>query len=190
MQRRRSDGLLLPTGLATLFLAGLYISAQIVLASFGVDADASQGAMLYDGIVRHGPGFVKDWIFTADNWLFSLYPITFALFGIFGAKPAAGDPDGLADLRRQRASGRPAPRAVGAPRAAVVVAVTLLCSGLYAHQDGFLSYPVSHNVTNLFGLVAFLCLLRWMEAKRWPWLLAIVLALVLGGLSEPWIVAA
>ena len=44
--------------------------------------------MLYDGIVRHGPGFVKDWIFTADNWLFSLYPITFALFGIFGAKPA------------------------------------------------------------------------------------------------------
>jgi hypothetical protein len=68
--------------------------------------------------------------------------------------------------------------------------LTLVFSGLYAHQDGLLSYPVSHNVTNLVGLLAFVCVLRWIRTRSTLLLLATVLVLVAGGLSDPWIVAA
>jgi len=181
MDITRSKQRYLRTAIALLFLAGLFVSWQTTLGSFRPDADASQAAMLWHGIGHYGPGFLKDWIFTPDNWVFSLYPISFSLFALFGPEPALVILTGwLVFVASVLVSGAIA-KVQGAARSAVIVPLALLFSGLYAHQEGFLSYPASHNVTNLYGLVAFLCLLAWIKSRNACLPPLVVLLLVAGG---------
>ena len=180
----------LSVAFALLFPAGLFMSLLITFGAFGPDADVSQAAMLWHGIDQFGLSFLHDWRFTADNWLFSLYPITFGLFALFGPEPQLPILTGwLIFVASVLLTGLMA-KVLDAPKSAVVVPLMLVFSGLYAHHAGFLAYPASHNVTNLYGLAAFLCLLGWIKARNAFLPPLVVLSLIAGGLSDPWIVAA
>ncbi|HYA26901.1 MAG TPA: hypothetical protein VEE82_02780 [Thermodesulfovibrionales bacterium] len=173
-----------------LFSIGLFGSLKTTFGLFGVDSDTSHSAMLWYGIHDHGMNFIKEWIFTSDNWLFSLFPIHFLLFTIFGPKPFVVILTGwLIFIASVLLSGIIA-KNLNAPKSARIIPIVLIFSGLYAHERGYLSYATSHNITNLFGLLSFYCLLKWIKVQKNYLLTLIVLLTVAGGLSDPWIIGA
>lgn len=173
-----------------LFSIGLFGSLKTTFGLFGVDSDTSHSAMLWYGIRDHGMNFIKEWLFTPDNWLFSLFPIHFSLFTIFGPKPFIVILTGwLIFIASVLLSGIIA-KNLNAPKSAWVIPVVLIFSGLYAHQQGLLSYSTSHNITNLFGLFSFYCLVKWIKTQKMYLLTLIVLLTVAGGLSDAWIIGA
>jgi len=68
-----------------LFSIGLFGSLKTTFGLFGINPDSSHSAMLWYGIRDHGMNFIKEWLFTPDNWLFSLFPIHFSML-LFSAR--------------------------------------------------------------------------------------------------------
>ena len=174
------------TLLTLLFLLGLYSSLKVVLGTFGIEPDTVHSLMLWHGINEHGIAWVKDWIFTQDNWLFSLVPIHFLEFSLFGANPEFLVVTGwLIFVFSTIAAGFIA-KELKAKHSFYIVPVVLLFSGLYAHKYGLASYSTSHNITNLFGLFSILALLKWCRHKHHTALVLLFLLITAGGLSDPW----
>lgn len=169
-----------------LYCLGLYSSLKVVLGVFGIEPDAVHSLMLWYGINEHGLGWVKDWLFTQDNWLFSLVPIHFVEFWLLGPKPALVIVTGwLIFVASTIVAGLTA-HELKAKYSSYIVPVILIFSGLYAHNSGLISYSTSHNITNLFGLLSIFLLLGWFKHKKHHVLIAILLLNVAGGLSDPW----
>ncbi|MFP3159701.1 MAG: hypothetical protein RXR65_08050, partial [Hydrogenobaculum sp.] len=76
--------LLIKSVFLVLILFGLWTSLHYTFYLWGPNSDVSFPAMLWQGIRRYGLIFLKSANYTPDNWLFSLIPIFFALFSIFG----------------------------------------------------------------------------------------------------------
>lgn len=176
--------------LAIMLVVGLVGSLKVVTAQFGVDADTSHSLMLWYGIEAHGLPWVRDWIFTQDNWLLSLVPFHFLGFLLFGPTPAVAIFFGWLIFVSSAFVSGAIVRQLGAARAALPVALALLFLGVYAHRSGFVSYSTSHNITNLFGLAALYIVLSWGRVRRPGKLLAVLALLVAGSVSDPWMVAA
>lgn len=173
-----------------LFAVGLLGSLKITFTLWGLEPDIIHSAMLWDGIRNHGLPFIKEWLFTTDNWLFSLVPMHFFLFWIFGDEPIILILSGwLIFVASVLLSGMIA-RNLHAPKSAIIIPVVLIFSGFYAHEYGFITYANSHNLTNLYGLFSIFCLTQWMKTHRLILLLLIVLSVVTGGLSDPWMTGA
>jgi hypothetical protein len=113
-----------------LFPAGLFMSLLITLGAFGPDADVSQAAMLWHGINGFGPGFLRSWTFTPDNWLFSLYPVTFGLFAVFGSAPLLPILLGWLIFVASIVTSGVIANTLGASRSALIVPLILAFSGL------------------------------------------------------------
>jgi hypothetical protein len=172
------------------FLVGLYGSLKVVFGLFGIETDTCHSIMLWDGVNSFGMAWLKDWIFTQDNWLFSLVPFHFLGFLLFGAKPSLVVLAGwLIFVLSALVSGLVAWQ-LNAKRAAFLIPLTLLFSGLYAHSLGLVSYSTSHNITNLFGLASLLLMIKWAKKQQTSILFFILLLLVAGAISDPWMVAA
>ncbi len=142
--------------------------------------------MLWYGISDHGIAWVKDWIFTQDNWLFSLVPVHFLEFWLFGANPALVIITGWVIFIGSSITAGFIARQLNAKYSFYIIPIILIFTGLYAHKYGLISYSTSHNITNFFGLISTLALLKWCKYKE-HYLLAIILFLnIAGGLSDPW----
>jgi len=171
-------------------LLGLYGSLRVVVNLFGIEADTCHSIMLWHGVNAHGLTWLKDWNYTQDNWLFSLVPFHFLGFLLFGAKPAVAVVAGwLIFVLSAFISGLVAWQ-LNAKRSAFLIPLTLLFLGLYAHSSGYASYSTSHNVTNLFGLASLLLMMKWTKNRNTSTLLFILLLLITGAISDPWMLAA
>lgn len=168
------------------YCLGLYSSLKVVLGSFGIEPDTVHSLMLWYGVNDFGLEWIKDWIFTQDNWLFSLVPIHFLEFWLFGANPALLITTGwLLFVGSTVAAGFIA-RQLSAKLSFYLIPVILIFAGLYAHKSGLISYSTSHNITNLFGLLSTLALLKWCKLRRKHLLAIIIFLNTAGGLSDPW----
>lgn len=169
---------------------GLYLSLKVVLGSFGVEPDASHSLMLWYGVNEHGLSWVKDWLFTQDNWLFSLVPVHFIEFWLLGPKPSLVIITGWAIFVASTIAAGLIGLELKSKNSFYIIPVVLIFMGLYAHQSGFVSYSTSHNITNLFGLLSTLVLIRWVKTKKWYLIALIFFFQVTGGLSDPWLIPA
>lgn len=173
-----------------LLLYGLYSSFRIVFSSFGIEADTSHSVMLWYGIRGHGLGWVADWVFTQDNWLFSLVPFHFIGYAIFGPNALFAVGFGWVIFLLSAAIAAMIAWRLGARRYAPFVLVALVNLSSYAHLNGFVAYSTSHNITNLFGLGSFLVLIHWATRPRDRTLLLLLVLLTVAALSDPWMLAA
>jgi len=175
---------------AALMLAALWMSLKTVMNGCGVDPDSIMALTLWQGITAHGLGWVSGFSFTPDNWLFSIMPVDFLGFVLFGARAWVVVASGWLVLALSAlAAGWLAAR-LGAGRAAYAVPLLLLLVGWYAQDPGYVAYPTSHDVTNLLGILALLCLCRLIQGGGRGWLAGLGLLLFMGTLADPWMMAA
>jgi hypothetical protein len=186
-----NDRLSIPALTAGLLaLVGLYGSFRVVTALASVDPDSSHSLILWFGITEHGWAWLQDWRFTQDNWLLSLFPWHFLGYALAGPSPLVALFGGwLIFVLAACLCGLLAWQ-LQAPRAAVLVPPVLLFLGLHAHVRGLVAYSTTHNITNLYGLCALFLVLRWLADRKPATLCGILLLLVAGTASDPWMVAA
>jgi hypothetical protein len=171
-------------------LVALYGSLKVVVGLSRIDPDSCHSLMLWQGVNAHGISWLSSWIFTQDNWLFSLVPFHFVGFTIFGATPAVVIFGGwIIFVLSAFISGAIAWK-LNAKRAALLIPIALLFAGHFVHANSFASYSTSHNVTNLFGLASLLVILQWVQAQKSISLFFLLLLLIAGAVSDPWMVAA
>jgi hypothetical protein len=168
---------------------GLYGSYKIVIGLFGIDADTSHSLILWEGIRQNGVAWLTDWFFTQDNWLLSLFPFHFLGFAIFGATASVVIIGGwIIFVLSAILSGMIAWQ-LGVRKAPLLITVVLLNLGLYAHATGFVSYSTSHNISNLFGLFSIYILMKWVSSRLDRWLVILLIVLLCGAISDPWMLA-
>lgn len=171
-------------GLLALFgiLGSLYIVMHRPL-----DPDMFHSVLVWDGVSNYGIGWLNDWRFTQDNWLFSLVPFQALLVNLTGDTANSILLSGwlfhiLAVLVTALIAHQ-----LGAVKSAPIIVAVLCLINVYGHWAGNISYPVSHNITNLIGLVTISLMLRWFNQPA-VWLaLLICLLQLLVGLSDPWL---
>ncbi|XHR27383.1 MAG: hypothetical protein ACFUZC_15720 [Chthoniobacteraceae bacterium] len=176
-------------GLLALFAAGLILSLRTTFAVYRLDSDLSQSAMLWFGVQKEGWAFITQWRYTADDWLFSWNLLHFALFRLLGTDPRYVLFSGwLVFVGNALAAGGLA-HALGARKSAFILPGLLLFAGAYAHRAGLSAYPMSHSITNLFGLLMALWGIGWVRNRHVSALAALTLCGLLGGISDPWLLA-
>lgn len=169
---------------------GLYGSLKVVFDLHEINSDICNSIVLWHGINDFGIAWLNDFIFTQDNWVLSIVPFHFFLFLLFGAKPFIVVLSGwLIFVLSALVSGLVAWQ-LNAKRSAFLIPVALLFSGLYAHSNGYVSYPLTHNGTNLFGLISLLLMIKWAKTQHIATLFFILLLLVAGAISDPWMLPA
>ncbi len=170
-----------------LLLLGLYNSFKASFALTFVNSDVADTAILWDGVHQYGWIFVKSWMYTIDNWLLSLLPLHFLLFEIFGANTKVILWSGyLIFLANVILCGLIA-YSINARIASILVPVVLLFSNYFTYLYGMIAFPISHNITNLYGLICFLFVIKWMKNPRFFHLVIIFFCIVVAGLSDPWL---
>ncbi len=167
-------------------LFGLWTSLNYHFGVWGLDSDTAAIALLWRGIRRHGLHFVQTWGSTQDNWLFTLLPPTALLATLAGSKPALVVGLGwfifCANVMLVGAIAWQMSR-----RAAILVLPVLLLLGQDALGGaGYLSHPVSHDATMLYGLVALLAAFAWIRRRSLLGLAALAACLAAAVLSDPW----
>jgi len=182
------NGVWLAYGLIAIF--SVYLSLKIVMGGLGFDPDSLFSITLWQGVHAGGWRWVERFLFSPDNWLLSIVSFNFLSFALFGPRPDMVVFSGwLAFCLAACVSGCLALE-LKARRAALLLPILLLLVGRFAHQAGLVGHPASHNITNLYGLTALLCLLKWVKDQKIIYVGLILLLLAVGSISDPWMVAA
>jgi hypothetical protein len=171
-------------------ISALIISLKTTFGLLGIDSDSAGALTIWYGIKTGGWGWMRDFSFTSDNWVLSVFPFNFLCFYLFGPKPALIIFSGwlfqvasaiLAGIMSYQLKAR---------FAAMLVPVLLVCIGTYAQSAGFVAYAASHDITNLYGLGSLVLLLKWINLPKAKYLIAILLLESIGAISDPWLLAA
>jgi hypothetical protein len=183
-----------PWRLVTVFailVFGLWTSLRYSFGAWGPDADIATQVVLWQGVRRFGLAFITSWSFTPDNWLFSLSPIVALVYTIFGTTPQVVVGVGWLIFAASVAMTACLVQLIAGWRAAFAVATMLLFSNSASHgATGFLSYPVSHNISMAWALLALLVAYRAVVHAS---VISAVLAGVcvfINAVSDPWAGAA
>ncbi len=180
----------LKIALLFVFVIGLYRSLQIVFHTFPAEADFSDTAMLWLGFKKYGWHFFPSWRYTTDNWLLSLVPIHFLLFSLFGAKPLVVLLTGWGIFILTLLMVACIASSLRAPKTAILLPFILLFANQYAHAFGFLTYSISHNITNLYGICCLFITIKWLQHRRAWLLVCLFFVAFIGGVSDPWMLGA
>jgi hypothetical protein len=193
MVRSAAEFRALALGAAAALLAGLglWISFHYTFGVWRPDPDIFVTIELWRGARRFGLPFLASWAYTQDNWLLSLLPLASAAYEIFGPTPrvavAVGwfvflSSVGMTAWLAWRLAGR---------GTAVALGCVLLFAGVEAIGGaGYLSYPISHNVSMAWALLALILALRGIERQAWAWCVAAGACVFVDALSDPWAAAA
>jgi hypothetical protein len=171
--------------------AGLWISLHYCLTAWKADPDVFTTVVLWRGVREHGLGFLRTWSYTQDNWLLSLLPINAVAFSIAGATPRLLQLSGwLFFIASVAMTGWLAARLAGWRTGALLACVLLFANYHALGHIGFLSYPISHNVSLAWGLGALLLALWGLERRAYGACVAAGIALYVDAVSDPWASAA
>ena len=182
----RRQGLLVVAA-AALLCVGLWTSWRYTIGAWRSDPDIFVTVQLWKGVREFGPGFVRTWIYTQDNWLFSLIPFTSAFFELFGASlKTAVMPGWLIFVGSVALTAALVWRLAGW-RAALTTACVLIFGGLHALGGaGYLAYPISHNLSMAWALLALVLALDAVERQAYAPALAAAAAVFINVASDPW----
>jgi hypothetical protein len=182
--------LTLAIGGPALLLLGLWVAFQYSLATWGPDdVDLSVTVELWRGIQRYGLGFVSSWNYGVDNWLLSILPLTSALYQLFGPRPTLLVAFGWMAFTVSVGLTAVLATMIAGWRWGLAVACVLAFANVSALGPvGFLSHPISHNVSMAWSLVALVLAMQALTpgAARWAWSAATGLAIFVNAVSDPW----
>jgi hypothetical protein len=166
---------------------GAWTSYQYARVGWGADADIYVTVALWRGVKAHGLAFLSSWSYTQDNWLFSLIPISSALYQAFGPHLALAVGLGWGFFVAAVALTAWLVWVLAGRRWAVATGVVLLFAGYPALTvAGYLSYPISHTISMVWGLAAIAVAVIALQ-RRAPALALLAALLVLAdALSDPW----
>ncbi|MDB5492767.1 MAG: glycosyltransferase, partial [Phenylobacterium sp.] len=176
---------------AALASAGLWISLHYCLVAWKTDPDIFVTVALWRGVREHGLGFLRSWTYTEDNWLFSLVPISSLFYSAFGATSRIAALVGWLFFVASVAMTAWLAAKLAGWRAAAITGCVLLFANYYAlGHIGFLSYPITHNVSMAWGLAVLLLALWGVERQAYGPCIAAGLAVFVDAVSDPWASAA
>lgn len=167
-------------------LVGIWGSLDIAFRR-PLDPDMFHSILVWEGVREYGLSWLKEWRFTQDNWLFSLIPAQIFFASLSPDQASAIVLSGWSIFFLAAIISGAIAKQLGGKRTPVIVVVMLLLSNAYAHWEGNVAYPVSHNITNLLGLLSVWLILKWLSRPSW-WLAAFVgVVQIIAGLSDPWL---
>ena len=170
--------------------ACLLLSLKTVFGANGVDADFDFLHDAWQGVQVHGIGWIRHFLFTPDNWLLSIVPFNFLSFELFGMRAWLAVASGWVVFVLAALFSALLAHELGARRGALLLPVPLLLMGWYAQRLGFVAYPASHDVTNMYGLAALLCAIRGIRTGRRGYFALVLWLLAAGSVSDPWMMTA
>jgi hypothetical protein len=185
-KRGYGQGLLVAAA-AVLLCVGLWTSWRYTIGVWRSDPDIFVTVQLWKGVHEFGPGFVRTWIYTQDNWLFSLVPFTALFYELFGATlKTAVMPGWLIFVGSVALTAALIWRLVGW-RAALATACVLVFGGLSAlGAAGYLSYPISHNLSMAWALLTLVLALDAVQRQAYAPALVAAATVFINVASDPW----
>lgn len=169
-----------------LILLGILASIDLTFRRT-LDPDMFHAALVWRGVEQYGWQWINEWRFTQDNWIFSLVPFQVLLIKLSGLPVEATIFSGWLIFFLAAGISAMIARQLGGRLAPWVVLILLLWGNVYSHLEGFVSYPVSHNITNLYGLITVWLALSWINHPR-NWLVGLIVLLqLMAGFSDPWL---
>ncbi len=170
----------------SLLLIGAYNALLLTVHFVSVDADSTDTAMLWYGFHDHGWNFIKTWRYTQDNWLLSLFSWHSLLFYFFPFSPKLIILSGWGIFLADVFLCSYIAYQLGSRVACLLAPILWLFAGSFLYINGSLTYPITHNITFFFGLLAVLFTILWLQKKNKLALYGVFLTIVIGGLSDPW----
>ena len=180
---------------ALVFLLGAYVSLRYSLALWHADPDTSVPFNLWQGLTQHGLGFLTTWKYSPDNWLFTLLPLDAALLSLAPHQPTVVVLSGWGIFIASVAlTGALLGQMTGRTAGLWLAAVLTFANDRALGGAGFLSYPVTHNISMLWGLASLWLCAQGLRTSSTPRAAAAFasagVCLVLNQLSDPWAGAA
>lgn len=188
MKASSKAGAALLLGLAGGALAlGAWVSFHDCFSLWRPDPDIFVTVELWRGVQRYGPKFLASWAYTQDNWLLSLIPLSSLAFAALGPSAAVAIGIGWAFFLASVAmTGWLAAKLAGW-RAGLVLSVVLIFANDQAlGRAGYLGYPISHNVSMAWALLALILALRGLEQGSLAACIAAGVVVFLDAVSDPW----
>lgn len=172
------------------FFISLYLTSRHSYLWSG-DADAANSPLVWREFLDKGWYVFSQWKPTFDNWYFTVYPVNFILFLVFGD-------DGITPLLLSSVIfiftiniiATSIIRKMSGNMIAILslLFLTFISPDLYRH--GYLSHPFSHNSTNAYGFVVFLLYLLTFDKKNIFIPILCSFISLLSSVSDPWFLAA
>jgi hypothetical protein len=174
---------------------GLHMSLAYSRGIWRGDPDGAVPVVLWRGLQAHGWDFIRTWSYSPDNWLLSLVPLDLVPLWLAPGRPEATVLLGWSFFLASVALSAVLLGGLCGRAAGWALAAVLALTGYEALGEvGFLTYPISHNSSMLWGLFALW--LAWLSQVRSGPLTAALLGLASGAcvmivtLSDPWAGAA
>src|SRR6201996_462536 len=182
---------LTPLLLVVFAAAGLWISYHQFRWQWRIEGDIAGPYLVWKQVMRDGLGQLTKWQYAQDNWLFSL-----TLPDILALTLSRGSPwvilhQGWVFFLLNAILTYAILCTVVSRLVAAAAAIAMLFAGPAVLGGAiYLTYPVTHNISLVWGLGGLLLLLRWLQTGRWAWFWCGGLALFFGDMSDPWLAAA
>jgi hypothetical protein len=180
-----------------IILFGLWTSLHYTFCLWGPDTDQSFSSMLWYGVHHFGLSFIKSVSFTPDNWIFSLVPIFFLLFALFGVNPYIIVIVGwLIFAACAFLIGYIIKKTTKSTLAAFIGVTLSLFIGIYNYSASWFVFSNSHNTSMLWCLVDLILVINALSSShKKSFLFIFYLSLILvvsfiAGFSDPWFNAA
>jgi hypothetical protein len=169
---------------------GAAAAVRLVALYFVPDADVANSAVVWHELRERGYLALRQWRPTPDNWYLSAYPAHFSLFSLFGASPAVMRGIEVAQVLLAAGAGALICHARTRDRACALLVPLFVGLGHYAYGFAFLAHPLSHNLTNTYGLVCVYLYVVNTRRRELRLDLAIYALAVIAAVSDPWFLPA
>jgi len=169
-----------------LIILGALNSLLITIHNIAIESDTADTITLWSGFQQYGWEFLKSYRYTIDSWIFSLVPIHFLLFYIFGPSPHIVIVGGWVIYIFILIFLNLCAKEAGVNLRARLLSIMFLS---YANVGtlwycGYLTYSISHNISILFFIISYYIVLK---SKSNLSLLSYFLLNLLAAISDPWL---
>ena len=155
-----------------------------------IETDALNSPIVWREVSEHGFGVLKSWYATPDNWYFTVYPINFFFYLLFGN-------DGIVPLTVSTAlfacvtaiSFWYVANRSGAGTYSYLVVISLTLMPAYAYTFGFIAHPFSHYSTTAYGALCVAIMIANIGLRSYALVALISIISIFTGASDPWYLA-
>lgn len=169
-----------------LIFLGAVNSLLITIHNIAIESDTADTITLWSGFQQYGWSFLESYRYTIDSWIFSLVPVHFLLFYMFGPSPHIVIIGGwviyvfiLVFLNLCAKESGVSPRA----RLLSLMFLSYANVGTLWYC-GYLTYSICHNISILFFVVSYYLSIKYRSKLS---LLIYFLLNLLAAISDPWL---